>query len=163
MPAPGTPYDITPPPLFAYEPGLREWLLLAGVFAVIFVILTLASRYHRKKGTPEAVTLALSELRRIRGDKAAVLTKERIAQISLVIKRLASSVLNAPIAQFSSRELSQYVAGVEQPTMRALLERILTLDDYKYRPDSAELPSSAIIGEIIETVERLQSETRSPA
>ncbi len=156
-----TPYDITPLPFFAYEPGARDWLMVGVVTIVVLGVILFISRRSRRNSTIEAISFALSELMALRRDGEKVLSKDRLARASLIVKRLASSLLGAPIAQFSPNELRRYVESDLSAGSKQLLERILALDAYKYQPDTAELPPAAVLGELIALVEKLQREVVS--
>jgi hypothetical protein len=161
MPAIPTPYDISPPPSFAYEPGLGEWLLFALlVAAALAVVLGMARQSERKKSI-EAFGFALSELMSLRRESGETLSKNQLARMSLILRRLAGAVSGMPVTQFSSSELQHFLEGALAPALKELLSRVKSLDAYKYQPEDAALPPSSILGEIIALVEKVEQESRT--
>lgn len=153
-----TPYDITGLPVFAYEPGWQDWLLLVLLGAATLFALSIIARRSRRRGSVEAFSFALSELMALRRPGDSTLSKDKIARASLIVKRLVSNLHSAPIAQFSSNELRRYLAEVHDQGARDLLERVIALEEFKFRPDDRGLPSADELGRLIEMVERLQRE-----
>jgi len=89
-----TPYDISAIPVFAYEPDWRVWAALAALTLVLTGVLLLWNWRIRKRQKFE------SALRCARRDIAVIaraaltqqLSKEQVAQFSLVLRRLLSVV-----------------------------------------------------------------------
>ncbi|MBN8548036.1 MAG: hypothetical protein J0M12_01845 [Deltaproteobacteria bacterium] len=160
MPTAPTPYDITPLPYFAYQASLSDWGLLLVTVAILFLVLSLLGRRHRMRGTVEAFALARSELIRLRSDNVSGLSKESSSRASLTVKRLLSSVLGLPLAQLAPRELSQELERSKSPALKRLLQLVIELDSYAYQPEQAQLSDSAILGEMISTIERFEQELR---
>lgn len=156
-----TPYDITPLPIFAFEPGVREWLGFVVLVLAIMTVVSFIARRARRNSPIEAFSFALAELMTLRRESERDLSKERLARASLIVKRLASALSGSPIAQFSPNELREYARSASNSSLSPLLLRVVELDSFKYQPDGATLPSSAALGELISLVEKLEQEVRS--
>jgi len=161
MPALPTPYDITPLPYYAYEPGLWEWLVFSAVVAAIFLCVVVVARRSKQRRSIESFGFALSELMKLRGESGQCLEKNQLARLLLIVKRLAGSVIGMPIAQLAPAELQKFLEGALSPAVKELLTRVRELESFKYQPDDAPLPPSTILSELIELVEKLERESRS--
>ena len=155
-----TPYDISAIPVFAYEPDWRVWTALAALTLVLAAVLFIWNWRIRKRQKFE------SALRCARRDIAAIaraalsgqLSKEQVAQFSLVLRRLLSVVSGRDFSAMSPNELiAETEAKAGSPNGR-VLGIILRLEEDRFRPGSLTLNCEYLAREAQEALLSLEQE-----
>jgi|GEM_PF-4551463 len=125
MPAP-TPYDITPIPFFAFEPGLYLWVL-----AIILIILSifLVRRLKKNKkpvSKATAISVAQRSIEKLDSSAGADL------RLSFILRRLTSHLTGLPFLSLTAVEISEISRSEGSKNKQALFELICQLESSRY-------------------------------
>lgn len=140
-------YDITPVPVFAWEPGAALWLgILLLVLAVLLVwgLWPMLSRcFSRRKRAFALVEKELEEAIRGKGG----LSGAALSRLSLIVRRYLALGLGQELLCMSAQELRLH--GQREPGMpESLLQLVSEIENIRYRSSFA-CADSAFMAELL--------------
>ena len=125
-------HDIAPFPLFGYVPQTSTLVLMAACLLVVVFFLYFASkRKKRLKADLSIHELNRRELRRIQ--RSSQEPRQRLNQVSLVLRRFLEATAIPGATTFGSRELS-IASEKSSPPVTALVDFVLRLEERRYGP-----------------------------
>jgi hypothetical protein len=146
---PQEPYDITPIPLFLWEPSLTPLLLLAltGTTAILLF------RMWRRRRTPLRWNAVRREIEQIIDARGS----DRASTVSLRVRRYLSEVLDQPLASMTPREIRTLQAQSSPPESR-VLDLVLSLEAQRWGGHAPE--GDDHYTELLAAMDRLASTKR---
>lgn len=141
---PSVPYEILPPPIFAFEPALFHWMLLF-CFLLGLVALWRLQSLKRRATDSAAISEFSVELRRLAEQrKNSGCDAHLLEHVSLRLRRLLSAILGRPIDALGVAELENIAEQFTHEPSGNLLKQICCMERLRYAPDQS-LPADYLL------------------
>jgi hypothetical protein len=127
-------HDITPIPLIAWEPGVREWLGLA-LLTLFLLGAVVVPAVVRARQRPRGVVARL--LREVRRDTRSG-TRRDAERASRAARRILEYLTTLPIAGLASAELQRHAEEVSSPEHRQALSTLADFEEHLYSPPTRD-------------------------
>ena len=127
------PFDIVDLPHIPWQPGLREWLLLGGLFLTITLIVRFRTARHRRRSRAGVIKLLLADIE----SAAKSGTSRDIERISHLARRIVEYVSGDELSTLSPRELTRLAERSRSLSLQRTLLELASLEELVYEPPSA--------------------------
>lgn len=135
-----TPFDITPIPIFPFQPPLWAWGVIIGLGVVGFLL----NRYLKNRQTQRqrrAITLVIEELKKIEQHQ---IDKSTATRVSILVRRFLASENKlfgmelCPLPSLSANEIKLLLDKVKTQEIKDVLNNILLLEAVRFGGESPE-------------------------
>ena len=141
-----TPYDITDIPIFPYEPGLFEWLLLLSLAIIVLSAAALNAKRKARSKVRSAAELADEELAILaEKSRSAPLSKDDMASAVLITKRFIAMHDPTDLTSHTSGELLALAEERNSPQLKNIAGILGAIDQQLFRPVPDAAPAASTI------------------